>query len=806
MEQNNVLRENRKTSTQGRKVKRGLIVMLALTMALSFGWNGVYAAAENGIYATAGNEAAASEFTDIAGHWAEDIIKEASDLKIVGGYPDGTYRPDNLIKREEFFKLLTNILTVVPDTTGTVVKFKDVQQDEWYAPTIKIAVAAGITSGYDDGTFGIGLMISRQEAAKVAGSVITNDVSDDATGAESVHDKLAIANWAYEYVDLMFKKGYMKGDDEGNFRPTMALTRAEAATILLNIKKNEKIIAANADVVADSDCIKQHAGMEGMFTAGKGTESEPYEISTESQLNHMRMHTTEGAFYILKKNIAITEDYVTASPSDWKKADWSKGNFQPIGSKDVPFEGSLDGNGFTVSGLNIMGTEGRGDDQRDANYAGLFGCLAKGSVVKDLTVDASNITGYQYTGAVAGYNDGEIENCQLGSKGIINGRSYTGGLVGYSSQPLSKLKNKGTITGTESETGGIAGRIDAAGTAMVDCRNEGFVNGKDKTGGIAGAFYSSADEDSVIKGCINKGTVEGESYQAGGIAGYVEPGYYSATIESCSNSGEVTGSGVNGGIVGWLGKGKSSILKSSSSGTVEGSGAGGIVGKSEGTVSFCYNSGTVIADVCGGGIVAYQLEDGVKVTQCYNEGNVLSNSYAGGIAGENEARIEYSYNSGKVRGPGIGGGVAGKNTGTVRYVYGAGTVTNESNSGSLIGRNSGSLRNSFWLNTSSAQGVALEDGNSGQQSVVKVTHEELSGQKKIKTLDGYVMLIDLLNEKEEIWEYLYKVAVPASDNTSVISDGGNIVSPIQVPSTDSSGNVIADEDLNSKFLYPAIIN
>ena len=797
MKQENEQSRNKRTKNQVKRMKRGLPVILALFMAISFGWNGAYAATE---------KEAPSEFTDIAGHWAEDIIKEASDMKIVGGYPDGTYRPDNLIKREEFFKLLTNILTVVPDTTGTVVKFTDVDQDEWYVPTIKIAVAAGIASGYDDGTFGIGLMISRQEAAKVAGSVITDDVSDDAAGAESAHDRAAIADWAYDYVDLMFKKGYMKGDDEGNFRPAVALTRAEAATILLNIKKQEEVIAANADVVADSKCIKQHGGMEGMFTAGKGTETEPYEISTEAQLDHMRMHMTEGAFYILKKNIAITKDYVTASPSDWKTADWSEGNFQPIGSEEVPFKGSLDGNGYTVSGLNIMGTEGRGDDQRDANYAGLFGCLAKGSVVKNLTVDASNIIGYQYTGAIAGYSDGEIENCQLGSKGIIKGYSCTGGLVGYSSQPLSKLKNKGTVTGTGSETGGIAGKIDAAGTAMVDCRNEGSVTGYEKIGGIAGAFIAAADADSIIRRCDNKGTVTSESSQAGGIAGYVESGYYGATIENCGNSGEVTGSGVNGGIAGWLYKDKSLLKNCNNTGSVGGSGAGGIAGKSEGTISFCYNSGTVIADVCGGGIVAYQLEDGVKITQCYNEGNVLSNSYAGGIAGENQARIEYSYNSGKVRGPGIGGGVAGKNTGTVRYVYGAGTVTSESNSGSLIGRNSGSLMNSFWLNTSCAQGVALEDGNSGQQSVVKVTHEELSGQKKIKTTDGYVMVIDLLNEKEDVWEYLYIITVPASDNTSVISDGGNIVSPITVPSTDSSGNTIDDEDLNSKYLYPAIIN
>ncbi|HVI40161.1 MAG TPA: S-layer homology domain-containing protein, partial [Anaerovoracaceae bacterium] len=282
--------------------KKRLSVMLIFAMILSSGLSISYA--ETDTQTSEGNTAAetGAAFTDIDGHWAEDIIKEAADLKIVGGYPDGTFRPDNLIKREEFYKLLTNILTVTPDTSDTKIQFTDVVENEWYVPTIKIAVASKITSGYGDGTFGIGLMISRQEAAKVAGSVIPSDADKSAKGAETALDKGSIADWAYDYVDLMFKKRYMKGDTEGNFRPTMALTRAEAATILLNVKKNETIIAANADELAGSNCLTVHSGEEGAFTAGKGTQSEPYKIYTEAQLNHMRMHTTEGAFYILEKN------------------------------------------------------------------------------------------------------------------------------------------------------------------------------------------------------------------------------------------------------------------------------------------------------------------------------------------------------------------------------------------------------------------------------------------------------------------------------------------------------------------------
>ena len=95
--------------------KKGLSLILTFTMVLTIGFSASYAESSVGSVeaATTGSVATTTgaAFTDISGHWAEDIIKEAASLHIVGGYPEGTYLPDNLIKREEFLKLLSNILT-----------------------------------------------------------------------------------------------------------------------------------------------------------------------------------------------------------------------------------------------------------------------------------------------------------------------------------------------------------------------------------------------------------------------------------------------------------------------------------------------------------------------------------------------------------------------------------------------------------------------------------------------------------------------------------------------------------------------
>ncbi len=790
--------------------KKGLSLILIFAMVLTMGISGSY-----------GETDAGTAFADISGHWAEDTIKEAASLKIVGGYPDGTYLPDNLIKREEFLKLLSNILTEKPDIANTKLPFTDVVEEEWYVPTIKIAVAAGITSGYGDGTFGIGLMISRQEAAKIAGSVIPSYDVEGEKGAETALDKGQIADWAYDYVDLMFKKGYMKGDTEGNFRPTMALTRAEAATILLNIKKNEAVIAANAEELAVTDCMASHDGMEGVFVKGSGTKNDPYQIATEEQLNHMKMHVTEGAFYILTKNIAITKDYAVTPPAVGSdEPNWTEGNFAPIGSKEVPFKGSLDGNEYTISGLNVSGTVGTGSKKTVASYAGLFGYLASGSSVTDLIIDAATIMGNQYTGAVVGYNEGTIKNCQLGKKGIVNGRTNTGGLVGYSTQPLSSLRNRGEVTGTAANTGGIVGYISAPGTALHYCQNEGTVVGNESTGGVVGKFISSADEASNIKECYNKGTVQSGAYQAGGIAGTASGENYGIIISDCSNSGVVTGAGVNGGIAGLLETKKATVTDCKNMGTVSGYGAGGIVGSNRGVISYCYNSGTVKAKLDAGGITAHQNNGEGRVTKSYNEGTVYAKSYAGGIIGENNSKVDNCYNSGKVSGEDNIGGIAGANTKAVTNVYGSGIVTGDYIVGILVGRNVGTLSNSYWLDSAGTLSIGLADHTSSQSLVKRVAHEELSGQIKIKTQDGYRLLVDVMNDNNitstdianktrpnPVWEYLYAVAEPASGAVmTVISDGGGIVPPIGYDTADIKGNTIKAEDIKMKYLYPSIKN
>ena len=109
-------------------------------------------------------EAPAPEFLDMAGHWAEEAVRQAVAKGMVAGYPDGTFRPDHPITRAEFTVMLVRALRL--EGTGAPLTFTDRDQiGSWAAEAIGLAVEAGIVRGYEDGSFRPDEPITRAEMA-----------------------------------------------------------------------------------------------------------------------------------------------------------------------------------------------------------------------------------------------------------------------------------------------------------------------------------------------------------------------------------------------------------------------------------------------------------------------------------------------------------------------------------------------------------------------------------------------------------------------------------------------------------------
>ena len=112
--------------------------------------------------------AAALTFSDVpADHPYSQAIQTLSDQGIIGGFPDGTFRPDSPVIRQQFAKMI--VLTLgLPVSESNVVPFDDVQIDGFpdpFYPDNYIAVAAsnGITVGTGPGRFSPGAIILRAQ-------------------------------------------------------------------------------------------------------------------------------------------------------------------------------------------------------------------------------------------------------------------------------------------------------------------------------------------------------------------------------------------------------------------------------------------------------------------------------------------------------------------------------------------------------------------------------------------------------------------------------------------------------------------
>ena len=195
--------------------KRFISIVMAVMMIISMIPFTVFAADE-------------TTASDLSGHWAENVITEWMDYGIINGYEDGTIRPNNKITRAEMTAMLDRVMDYQTKADNT---FSDLG-DSWYTDVILKANAAGVISGYPDGTVKPDATITRQEAVAMFSRVLSLDTIN--APEATFTDNADVADWAKDAVNAMAAADYIHGSD-GQFRPNDGITRAEVVTILNNI-------------------------------------------------------------------------------------------------------------------------------------------------------------------------------------------------------------------------------------------------------------------------------------------------------------------------------------------------------------------------------------------------------------------------------------------------------------------------------------------------------------------------------------------------------------------------------------------
>lgn len=186
----------------------------------------------------AAKTAAAIAFKDITTHWAKSSIERAAALGIITGYDDGTFRPQAKVTRAEFTAMITRAFAL-QSTNGVTPKFADADKiPSWASTFVAEAAAAGVVSGFADGTFRPDQLITRAEMTAIivrAAGIATNPAAQP-----TFADASQVAAWAKPAVAAAVEAGIVKGSAGNRFAPLDQASRAEAAVMLVGAVEYKK--------------------------------------------------------------------------------------------------------------------------------------------------------------------------------------------------------------------------------------------------------------------------------------------------------------------------------------------------------------------------------------------------------------------------------------------------------------------------------------------------------------------------------------------------------------------------------------
>jgi hypothetical protein len=346
---------------------------------------------------------------------------------------------------------------------------------------------------------------------------------------EEIENDHFIVNWWYSETHTMgLEGGSITLDDITLDIPANALSEEQNITI------GKYIIFSNS-CTNNSEC-SSFAVCDGGYCTetscpnhmlGNGTENNACQITSCEDL------------YSISQDLSLS--YELTNDIDMKAEDcYQTGTGWPIlGSSSNRFEGTLDGNGYTISNLyqyyNIYYSDKRG--------IALFDYIGESGTIKNIKLTDVSIYGIDYVGTLASRNYGLIEDVSVTGAiiGYFGGGTH-GGLVAQNYGTISKSHTNVNIKGNHNAGLAVYNYGD-----ISNCYARGNMDYiGDNSGGIGGLVYK------------NEGTIT-NSYATGNIYVHIDHERYSGglvgdNINKISNSfstGTVKSTSLRGGLVGY---------------------------------------------------------------------------------------------------------------------------------------------------------------------------------------------------------------------------------------------------------------
>lgn len=272
---------------------------------------------------------------------------------------------------------------------------------------------------------------------------------------------------------------------------------------------------------------------------GEGTKENPWLITSKDDLIYMAdmvngMETAAsgsmlctGEYFRLENDIDMSSYRSTSIANDYYHI----------------FNGTFDGNGHTIKGLN----------SNDTKYAGLFGRAGDNSLITNLNIEGANINAAAFAGCVVAWSTGTVSNVNVTSSTITNSSNGVGAIGNIVKDITNCHADNCDITGTSGYVAGLLGQLNGT---MSNCSatNMRITAASPKTGpSPVGGLVGLADYKSVISDSYFSGTIDAYTHRSACVAGGIVGTERGGTIERCFSVGTVRGYSADaytGGLVG----------------------------------------------------------------------------------------------------------------------------------------------------------------------------------------------------------------------------------------------------------------
>ena len=176
-------------------------------------------------------------FTDVqAGAWYADAVKYVFDQGLMSGMSAQQFGPDGQVTRGQVVTILWR-LAGSPTVSGKA--FPDVSASAWYADAVAWASANGVVSGYENGGFGPGDPVTREQLAAILYryAQLSGKDTDQTADLSGYTDSVTISAWAPQALKWAVGSGLISGTGTHTLSPRGTATRAQIAVILQNFCK-----------------------------------------------------------------------------------------------------------------------------------------------------------------------------------------------------------------------------------------------------------------------------------------------------------------------------------------------------------------------------------------------------------------------------------------------------------------------------------------------------------------------------------------------------------------------------------------